>query len=69
MNEGRPGARSGARRVWDAIKDSWSKEPYQIRLMLTETTVRVSDKQARFVGIDAYETAGGLRFTRSFPAR
>ena len=59
MNEGRPGARSGARRVWDAIKDSWSKEPYQIRRMLTETTVRVSDKRARFVGIDAYEAAGG----------
>ncbi|MFW2829499.1 ParB/RepB/Spo0J family partition protein [Sphingomonas sp. ID0503] len=46
--------------VWDAVKDAWSKEPYQIRRMLTETTVRASDKRALFVGIDAYEDAGGV---------
>jgi ParB family chromosome partitioning protein len=46
--------------VWDAVKDSWSKEPYQIRRMLTETTVRASDKRAVFVGLDAYEAAGGV---------
>ncbi|MBA17296.1 MAG: DNA-binding protein [Sphingomonas sp.] len=46
--------------VWDAIKDAWSKEPYQIRRMLTETTVRASDKRAVFVGIGAYEAAGGV---------
>ena len=46
--------------VWEAIKDSWSKEPYQIRRMLTETTVRASDKRAVFVGLEAYETAGGI---------
>ena len=45
--------------VWDTIKDAWSKEPYQIRRMLTETTVRASDKRAIFVGIEAYEAAGG----------
>ncbi|AUW57866.1 DNA-binding protein [Sphingobium sp. SCG-1] len=46
--------------VWDAIKDAWSKEPYQIRRLLTETTVRASDKRAVFVGIEAYESAGGI---------
>jgi ParB family chromosome partitioning protein len=46
--------------VWDAIKDSWSKEPHQIRRLLTETTVRASDKRAQFVGIEAYEAAGGI---------
>ncbi|MCW4115918.1 ParB N-terminal domain-containing protein [Aurantimonas sp. MSK8Z-1] len=46
--------------VWDAIKDAWSKEPYQIRRMLTETTVRASDKRAVFLGIDTYEAAGGI---------
>jgi ParB family transcriptional regulator, chromosome partitioning protein len=46
--------------VWDAIKDSWSKEPHQIRRMLTETTVRATDRRAQFVGIEAYETAGGI---------
>ncbi|WP_439527559.1 ParB/RepB/Spo0J family partition protein [Pannonibacter sp.] len=46
--------------VWDAIKDSWSKEPHQIRRMLTETTVRASDKRAQFVGLADYEAAGGI---------
>jgi len=45
--------------VWEAISHSWSKEPYQIRRMLTETTIRASDKRAVFVGIDAYQAAGG----------
>jgi ParB family chromosome partitioning protein len=45
--------------VWEAIKDAWSKEPYQIRRMLTETTVRACDKRAVFIGAEAYEAAGG----------
>ena len=45
--------------VWEAVKNSWSKEPYQIRRMLTETAVRASDKRARFLGLEAYEAAGG----------
>lgn len=45
--------------VWEAIKNSWSKEPFQIRRMLTENTVRASDKRSVFVGLDAYEAAGG----------
>lgn len=46
--------------VWDAIKDAWSKEPYQIKRMLTEKTVRASDKRAVFIGIEAYEAVGGI---------
>jgi ParB family chromosome partitioning protein len=46
--------------VWDAIKEGWQKEPYHIRRMLTETTVRASDRRAIFVGVEAYEAAGGL---------
>ncbi|MEQ9607617.1 MAG: DNA-binding protein, partial [Kiloniellaceae bacterium] len=46
--------------VWAAIKDSWQKEPYTIRRMLTETAVRASDKRAVFVGVEAYEEAGGI---------
>lgn len=45
--------------VWESVRNSWQKEPYQIRRMLTETAVRASDKRAVFVGVDAYETAGG----------
>ena len=44
--------------VWAALARSYSKEPYQIRRLLTEGAVRASDKRARFVGI-AYEAAGG----------
>ncbi|MEN2987150.1 ParB N-terminal domain-containing protein [Tistrella sp. BH-R2-4] len=54
--------------VWDAIKDAWSKEPYQIRRMLTETTVRASDKRAVFLGIEAYAAAGGIVMRDLFQA-
>ena len=46
--------------VWASISTSWSKEPYQIRRMLTESTVRASDKRAQFIGLDAYEQSGGI---------
>ncbi|HXZ14431.1 MAG TPA: ParB/RepB/Spo0J family partition protein, partial [Roseiarcus sp.] len=46
--------------VWQAISSSWAKEPYQIRRMLTEKTVRASDRRAVFVRLDVYEAAGGV---------
>jgi ParB family chromosome partitioning protein len=46
--------------VWEALKTSWSKEPYQIRRMLTENTVRVVDRRVQFVTVEAYEAAGGV---------
>jgi ParB family transcriptional regulator, chromosome partitioning protein len=46
--------------VWEALQQSWGKEPYQIRRMLTERTVRASDKRVLFVRLDAYEQAGGV---------
>ena len=45
--------------AWDALQRSHSKEPYQIRRLLTEGAVRASDKRAQFVGLDVYEEAGG----------
>jgi ParB family transcriptional regulator, chromosome partitioning protein len=45
--------------VWENVTRSGYDEPYQIRRTLTETTVRASDRRARFVGLDAYEKAGG----------
>jgi ParB family chromosome partitioning protein len=42
------------------VRNSWNKEPYAIRRMLTETSIRASDRRAVFVGIDAYEVAGGV---------
>jgi ParB family chromosome partitioning protein len=46
--------------VWEALQRSYTKEPHQIRRMLTEGAVRASDKRAQFVGIEAYEAAGGI---------
>ena len=45
--------------VWEAVKNSWNKEPYSIRRMLTETSVRASERRAVFVCVEAYEMAGG----------
>lgn len=45
--------------VWENVSRSGHDGPYQIRRALTENTVRASDRRARFVGVDAYEQAGG----------
>ncbi|MDF3623328.1 ParB/RepB/Spo0J family partition protein [Brytella acorum] len=45
--------------VWDIVAQSHNREPYVIRRMLTEKTVRASDARARFVGLDVYIAAGG----------
>ncbi|TPN31872.1 ParB/RepB/Spo0J family partition protein [Mesorhizobium sp. B1-1-6] len=54
--------------VWEALEHSWSKEPHQIRRMLTETTVRASDRRALFVGVEAYVAAGGIVLRDLFEA-
>ena len=46
--------------VWEALASTYNKEPYHIRRQLTEGAVRVADKRVRFVGVDAYEAAGGV---------
>lgn len=45
--------------VWENVSRSGYDEPYQIRRLLTENSVRGSDRRAQYVGIDAYEKAGG----------
>ena len=51
-------ARQG--QVWETVLRGYNQEPYYIRKLLTENTVRASDKRARFVGPEAYEEAGGV---------
>jgi ParB family chromosome partitioning protein len=46
--------------VWEALANSYSKEPYHIRRQLTEGAVRPADRRAQFVGVEAYEQAGGV---------
>ena len=45
--------------VLERLAQAYDKQPYVIRRMLTEGAVRASDKRARFIGIEAYEVAGG----------
>lgn len=45
--------------VFDRLGQSYDKQPYAIRRMLTEGAVRACDKRAQFIGIDAYVEAGG----------
>lgn len=45
--------------VWENVNRSGYDEPYQIRRMLTENTVRASDRRVQYIGLDAYERAGG----------
>jgi ParB family chromosome partitioning protein len=54
--------------VWEAIQQSWNKEPFHIRRLLTERTVRASDRRALFVSLDAYEQAGGVVMRDLFEA-
>lgn len=47
--------------IWERISDnSHMQEPYHIRRLLTETTVRADDRRAVYIGAEAYEAAGGV---------
>lgn len=47
--------------VWERISGNLQmQEPYYIRRLLTETTVRADDRRAVYVGAEAYEAAGGV---------
>ncbi|TPI12214.1 chromosome partitioning protein ParB [Mesorhizobium sp. B4-1-3] len=45
--------------VWEAIQHSYNRQPWHIRELLTETSIPASDKRAQFVGVEAYQAAGG----------
>ncbi len=45
--------------VWETVSRTQSADPYYIRRLLTETAVRATDRRAVYVGIEAYEAAGG----------
>jgi ParB family chromosome partitioning protein len=46
--------------VFQRVQNSYDKQPYAIRRMLTEGGVRASDKRALFIGIDPYVACGGV---------
>jgi ParB family transcriptional regulator, chromosome partitioning protein len=45
--------------VFERLCQSYDKQPFTIRRMLTEGAVRAADKRAQFIGVDAYVEAGG----------
>ena len=45
--------------VWELLAHSYNKSAHYIRQKLTEDTVRVADKRVRFIGLEAYTSAGG----------
>src|SRR5712664_131161 len=46
--------------LWEQLSRGCNTEPYDIRRQLTEGAVRATDKRALFVGVAAYEAAGGI---------
>ena len=46
--------------VLEAISKHWNKTPETIKRMITETSVDAGDRRALFVGLAAYEAAGGF---------
>ena len=46
--------------VWNAVKDSYHIHPQTIKRQLSETAHSASSSIGRFVGIKAYEAAGGV---------
>lgn len=46
--------------VWATVSRSSVREPYYIRRLITETAVRADDRRAIYVGVQAFEAAGGI---------
>jgi ParB family transcriptional regulator, chromosome partitioning protein len=46
--------------VLEAIGSQWNKSPEAIKRMIAETSVDAEDRRALFVGLAAYEAAGGF---------
>ena len=45
--------------VWEQVEGTYQRDGYHIRRFLTESSIAVGDRRAVFVGVEAYEAAGG----------
>lgn len=56
--------------VWEQVKTGLPhmRQAFHIRRYLTEEAVEAADRRARFVGLDAYEAAGGMVLRDLFSA-
>jgi ParB family chromosome partitioning protein len=55
--------------VWNAVKGSYHIHPQSIKRQLTETAHSANSALGRFVGIEAYEAAGGILLRDLFDDR
>tara|TARA_R110002126_G_scaffold185860_1_gene334456 strand:+ start:5270 stop:7333 length:2064 start_codon:yes stop_codon:yes gene_type:complete len=46
--------------VWETVKRGYNDAPYYIKKLLIENTVAARDKRALFIGLNAYESEGGV---------
>lgn len=46
--------------VWDSVSKGWNRQGYYIKRLLTEGAVNAGDRRVQFVGLNAYEAAGGV---------
>lgn len=46
--------------VFERLQSSWNKDAYYIRNLLTQGTVSERDRRVRYVGLAAYQAAGGV---------
>ncbi len=54
--------------VWENLQRAYNKDATYIRRLLTESAVEASDRRAVFVGVEAYERAGGIVLRDLFQA-
>lgn len=47
-------------RVWKAAKNEWQREPHRLREAITATELSTHSRLGKFVGLTAYEKAGGI---------
>ena len=58
------------RAVWEQVKEQgYGPSGWQVKRMLTEESVPAASAVARFVGMEAYEAAGGRRHAHAGPLR
>lgn len=55
--------------VWNTVKEQHHYNHHVIKRMLTETSYSANSKLAKFVGVDAYEEAGGTIMSDLFSER
>lgn len=46
--------------VWERVQKDYYSDAYYIRNMMTEDDVKTSDSRVTFIGLEAYEKAGGI---------